>query len=66
MLRIIETIKLIGKRGLSYCGTGNSEAAYNLFNEIIDHGNFLEFFIFLSTFDSLLKNNLKESCEKSE
>lgn len=66
MSRIIETIKLIGKRGLSYRGTGNSEAAYNLFNESIDHGNFLELLIFLSKFDPLLKNHLKESCEKSE
>lgn len=46
MFRIIETIKLIGKRGLSYRGSGNSEAAYNLFDETIDHGNFLELLIF--------------------
>jgi len=37
-----------------------------LFNETIDHGNFLELLIFLSKFDPLLKNYLKESCEKSE
>jgi len=66
LFRVIETIKLIGKRGLSYRGTDNSEAAYNLFNETIDHGNFLELLIFLSKFDLLLKNHLKDSCEKSE
>lgn len=53
MLRIIETIKLIGKRGLSYRGTGNFEAAYNLYNETIDHNNFLKLLIFLSKFDPL-------------
>jgi len=37
-----------------------------LFNEAIDHGNFLELLIFLSKFDPLLKNHLEESCEKSE
>jgi len=37
-----------------------------LFNETIDHGNFLELLIFLSKFDPFLKNHLKESCEKSE
>lgn len=66
MFHIIETIKIIGKRGLSYRGTGNSEVAYNLFNETIDHGNFLKLLISLSKFDPLLNNHLKESCEKSE
>jgi hypothetical protein len=57
---IIETIR----SGLSYSGIINSEATYSLFNDTIDHYNFLEFFIFLNKCDPLVKNYLKESCEK--
>lgn len=38
--RIIETIKMIGKRGLSYRGAKNAEAAYTINDATIDHGNF--------------------------
>lgn len=39
--RIIDVLKLIGKRGLSYRGNQN-EAAHTLEDDTIDHGNFLE------------------------
>ncbi|CAH2272768.1 zinc finger MYM-type 1-like [Pelobates cultripes] len=61
---IIETIKLIGKRGLSYRAT--AEAAYTLDNEKLDHGNFLEILLLLSNFDPLLKNHLDTVIKKSK
>ncbi|CAH2248014.1 Hypothetical predicted protein [Pelobates cultripes] len=60
--RIIETIKLIGKRGLSYRAT--AEAALD--NEKLDHGNFLEILLLLSKFDPLLKNHLDTVIKKSK
>lgn len=39
LVRVIETIKLIGKRGLSYRGKRN-ESGYTLHDENKDHGNF--------------------------
>ena len=41
MKRIVDVVKLVGKRGLSYRGS-NEEAACTLQNEEIDHRNFLE------------------------
>lgn len=35
--RLIDTIKLIGKRGLSYRGAKNAEAAYTLNDLSLDH-----------------------------
>lgn len=40
--RIVDTVKLIGKRGLSY-RVNKLEAAYCLKDISVDHGNFLEF-----------------------
>lgn len=51
--RIIEVIKVIGKRGLSIRGK-NNEAAYLLNDPILDHGNFLEMIILLSKYDAVL------------
>ncbi|XP_050500714.1 uncharacterized protein LOC114327646 [Diabrotica virgifera virgifera] len=62
---IIDVIKLIGKRGLSYRGTAN-EAAYNLENENLDHGNFLEIILLLSKFDVILKKHLDAIVKKSK
>ncbi|CAH2329470.1 zinc finger MYM-type 1-like [Pelobates cultripes] len=62
--RIIETIKLIGKRGLSYRAT--AEAAYTLDNEKVDHGNFLDILLLLSKFDPLLKNHFDTVIKKSK
>ena len=40
MERVVDVVKIIGKRGLSY--TRRNEEAYTLDNEEIDHGTFLE------------------------
>lgn len=45
--RIIETIKVIGKRGLSYRGAKNAEAAYTLNDGAMDRGHILEILIFI-------------------
>jgi len=55
--RIIETIKTIGKRGMSYRGT-QSEASQSLSNTNIDHGTFLELILLISKFDPILKSHL--------
>jgi len=52
--RIIETIKIIGKRGLSFRGKRN-EAAYSLTDETLDHGTFIEILILFGKFDPILK-----------
>lgn len=57
MERVIDVIKLIGKRGLSYRGK-DAEAAYSLDDPHIDHGNFLELIILLSKYEPLLKRHL--------
>nr|XP_004210951.3 uncharacterized protein LOC101239087 [Hydra vulgaris] len=62
--RVIEIVKLIGKRGLSYRSI--NDAAYCLDNVNIDHGNFLEILILLSKFDPLMKNHLDIVTEKSK
>ncbi|XP_047135342.1 uncharacterized protein LOC124812563 [Hydra vulgaris] len=62
--RVIEIVKFIGKRGLSYRSI--NDAAYCLDNVNIDHGNFLEILILLSKFDPLMKNHLDIVTEKSK
>ncbi|CAG9771461.1 unnamed protein product [Ceutorhynchus assimilis] len=64
--RVIETIKLVGKRGLSYRGDSQNEAAYSLLNENIDHGNFLEIVLVISKFDPLLRKHIEEVAVKSQ
>ncbi|XP_029348284.1 protein FAM200A-like, partial [Acyrthosiphon pisum] len=63
--RIIETIKTIGKRGLSFRGKRH-EAAYSLTDETLDHGTFLEILILLGKFDPILKNHLDHVALKSK
>lgn len=41
MEHVVNTVKVLGKRGLSYRGDKH-EAAYSLNNMALDHGNFLE------------------------
>lgn len=48
--RIIEIVKLIVKRGLSYRGQ-KIEAAYTLSDNSLDHGNFLEMVLLVGKFD---------------
>ncbi|CAH0549851.1 unnamed protein product [Brassicogethes aeneus] len=65
--RVIDVIKLISKRGLSYRGKTN-EAAYTLDseNEHKDHGTFLEIILLLSKYDIVLKNHLDSAIEISK
>lgn len=56
LFRLIEIIKLIGKRGLSYRGQ-KCEAAYTLNDSNLDHGNFLEMVLLVSKFDPKLKGH---------
>ncbi len=62
--RVVDVVKMIGKRGLSY--RSENEAAYTLDDCNIDHGNFLEVLVLLSKYDVCLKEHLKECIEKSK
>jgi hypothetical protein len=61
--RIIDILKLIGKRGLSF--RGSIESTYTLENENVNHGNFLEILMLLSKYDLTLKNHLNQTIELS-
>ena len=60
LLQVIEIIKVIGKRGLSYRGH-EFEAAYT--DNSIDHGNFLEMALLVSKYDTCLKEHLNSCIE---
>lgn len=62
--RIIDTIKLIGKRSLSYRGA--NEAAYILDNDAWDHGNLLEILILISKFDPILNSHVRKCINTSK
>ncbi|KAL4135492.1 hypothetical protein QTP88_007098 [Uroleucon formosanum] len=62
--RVIEVVKLIGKRGLSYRGN-QFEAAYTLSDPFVDHGNFLEIILFLAKYDFQMKDHLEMVIKKS-
>ena len=64
LFRIIDIIKLIGKRGLSYRGKTN-EAIYTLDNPTLDHGNFLEMILLMSKYDPVLKAHLEKAIKSS-
>ncbi|GLV34065.1 hypothetical protein CBL_05085 [Carabus blaptoides fortunei] len=63
--RIIDIVKFIGKRGLSYRGD-KLEAAYSLEDMSTDHGNFLELVVLPSKYDMNLKDHLKDCIENSK
>ncbi len=65
MERVVEVVKVIGKRGLSYRQVEN-EAAYMLDIDSIDHGNILEIIILLGKYDVCLKEHLSDVIEKSQ
>lgn len=65
LVRVIETIKLIGKRGLSYRGKRN-ESGYTLHDENKDHGNFLEILRLIGKFDPTLQIHLENVVKKSK
>lgn len=55
--RVVDVVKMIGKRGLSY--RSQNEAAYMLDDCNIGHGNFLEDKVLLSKYDVCLKEHFK-------
>lgn len=63
--RVINVIKLIGKRGLAFRGSEN-EAAYTLDDETLDHGNFLEIVLLLGKYDVILKDHLTKVIQESK
>lgn len=63
--RVIDVVKLIGKRGLSYRGN-KYEAAYTLEDLSLDHGNFLEIILLLKKFDVVLNEHLDLVIKKSK
>ena len=65
MERVIDIVKLIGKRGLSYRGS-KTEAASSLEDYLLDHGNFLELVKLLSKYDPLLQRHLDKVIKKSK
>lgn len=62
---IIEMVKVIGRRGLSYQGD-KSEAAYTLENDAANHGTFLELVLLLSKFDICLQTHVNSCIENNK
>lgn len=65
MERVIDVVKVIGKCGLSYRGHRH-EAAHNLENIAINHGNFLELILLLSKYDVCLQEHVSDCIQKSK
>ncbi|XP_069368917.1 zinc finger MYM-type protein 1-like [Paralichthys olivaceus] len=63
--RVVEVVRVIGKRGLSYRHEDN-EAAYTLEDSSLDHGNFLEMILLLGKYDVALKEHLNDIIHKSK
>ena len=63
--RVVEVVRVIGKRGLSYRHEDN-EAAYTLEDSSLDHGNFLEMILLLGKYDVALKEHLSDIIHKSK
>ena len=57
LTRVIETIKLIGKSGLAIRVKRN-EVVYKLFDDSINHGNFLQIIKIIGKFDATLQSHL--------
>ena len=62
--RFVSIVKMIGKRGTSYMGTGSSEAVSTLCDEKVDHGTFLETVLLLAKYDNILKCHLENVIKK--
>ncbi|XP_069493780.1 zinc finger MYM-type protein 1-like isoform X1 [Ambystoma mexicanum] len=62
--RVIDVLKVIGKRGLSF--RGKSESKAELDNVELDHGNFLEILLLLSKYDRPLKEHIEDIQTKSK
>lgn len=62
--RLIDILKVIGKRGLGYRGSRH-EAAYTLQDISIDHGNFLELVLLLRKYDVHLNEHVNDCIRQS-
>ena len=62
--RVVDAVKVLGKRGLSYRHVEN-KAAYTLNDNTIDHGNFSELIVLLGKYDICLREHLDDCVEKS-
>lgn len=63
--RIIDILKLIEKRGLSYRESRN-EGAHSFNDKTLDHGNFLEIMILIRKYDPIINEHFKNIIDKSE
>ena len=62
--RVVSIVKMIGKRGTSYGGTGSSEAMSTLCDEKVDHRIFLETVLLLEKYNNILRCHLKNIIKK--
>lgn len=62
--RIVDVVKIIGKRGFSYRHQEN-EVAYTLEDTTLDHGNFLEIILLLGKYDVILEEHLSNCIGQS-
>lgn len=62
--RVIDIIKLIGKRGLSFRGHLN-ECSRSLKDPAIDHGNFLDILLLLKKYDVVLNDHIENITENA-
>lgn len=61
--RLIDIITFIGRQGLSY--RGKDEAAYNLEDRSVNHGNFLELVWLIKDYDVVLNEHIQNSIHLS-
>lgn len=62
--RIIDVVKLIGRRGLSY--RGKFEGINHLSDKTLNHGNFLDILMLLGKYDASLSSHIQTIIQKSE
>lgn len=61
--RIVDVVKLIGKRGIS--ARGAYESAKDLSNPNVSHGNFLDIVLLLAKYDVILNSHVKSVIDKA-
>jgi hypothetical protein len=61
--RIIDVVKLIGKRGMSF--RGEYESAKDLSNQNVSHGNFLDIVLLLAKYDVILNKHVQSVTKKA-
>ena len=62
--RVVSIVKMTGKRGTSYRGTGSSEAVSTLCDEKVDHRTFLDTVLLLAKYNNILKCYLENVIKK--